>query len=225
MHPAPPGLSTPHPTLPTLLVIGANGGIGLATVQQSLALPYRVIALVRDPTKLQLTHPHLQIVKGDVLQPETYASYLPGAVAVISALGVRHNRPTTLYSRGNAILLEQMQRAGVRRIFCISASGLDTNPTHPFIVRWFTMNVLQKVLRNMYADLRQMEAIVKNSPLDWTLVRPPRLTDKAATGQYRMAIDQPLPRGYSIARADVAHFMLNNIAAEGLFRKTVEVGY
>ena len=221
MHPTPPGL----PALPTLLVIGANGGIGLATVQQSLALPYRVIALVRDPAKLPLTHPHLQIVKGDVLQPETYASCLPGAVAVISALGVRHNRPTTLYSQGNAILLEQMQRAGVRRIFCISASGLDTNPTHPLIVRWFTRNVLQKVLRNMYADLRQMEAIVKNSPLDWTLVRPPRLTDKEVTGQYRMAIDQPLPRGYSISRADVAHFMLNNIAADGLFRKTVEVGY
>ena len=239
MHPAPPGPPTPHaappaespappaesPALPALLVIGANGGIGLATVQQALALPYRVIALVRDPAKLPLTHPHLQIVKGDVLQPETYAPCLPGVVAVISALGVRHNRPTTLYSRGNAILLEQMQHAGVRRIFCISASGLDLNPTHPFIVRWFTRNVLQRILRNMYADLRRMETLVRDSALDWTLVRPPRLTDKAVTGQYRMAIDQPLPNGYSIARADVAHFMLNNIAAEGLFRKTVEIGY
>jgi putative NADH-flavin reductase len=207
------------------LVIGANGGIGLHSVQQALALSFRVIALVRDPAKLPLTHPQLQVVKGDVLQPETYAAQLPGVVAVISALGVRHNRPTTLYSRGNAMLLEQMERAGVRRIFCISASGLDTNPTHPFIVQWLTRHVLQRILRNMYADLRQMETLVRDSPLDWTIVRPPRLTDKAVTGQYRVAIDQPLPRGYSIARADVAHFMLHNIAAEGLFRRKVEVGY
>jgi putative NADH-flavin reductase len=211
--------------LPTLLVVGANGGIGLATVQQALAFEYRVIALVRDPTKLLLTHPQLLVVKGDVLEPVTYAAHLPGALAVISALGVRHRQPTTLYSQGSAILLEQMQRAGVRRLFCISASGLEVNPSHPFIVRWLTRNVLQQLLRNMYADLRRMESLIKDSPLDWTLVRPPRLTDKPATGHYRVAIDQPLDKGYSIARADVAHFMLNNIAAEGLFRRKVEIGY
>ncbi len=213
------------PALPTLLVIGANGGIGLAAVQQALALHYRVIAMVRDPAKLPLTHPHLLIVKGDVLQAETYAGSLPGVVAVISALGVRHNRPTTLYSQGNAILLEQMERAGVRRIFCISASGLDINPTHPFLVRWLTRNVLQKILRNMYADLRKMEVIVEDSSLDWTLVRPPRLTDKAVTGRYRVSIGQPLSGGYSIARADVAHFMLTGIAEQSLFQKRVEIGY
>lgn len=165
-----------HNALPTLLVVGANGGIGLATVRRALAMSYRVIALVRDPSKLPLTHPQLLIVKGDVLQPENYNAYLPGVVAVISALGVRHHRPTTLYSQGNA-------------------------------------------------DLRRMEALFKDNPLDWTLVRPPRLTDKAATGHYRVSIDQPLPGCYSIARADVKHFMLNNIAAEGLFQKKVEIGY
>jgi putative NADH-flavin reductase len=215
-----------QPALPTLLIIGANGGIGLATVQQALASEhYKVIAIVRNPAKLPLTHPHLLIAKGDVLQPATYAAHLPGVAAVISALGVRHREPTTLYSRGNAILLEQMQRAGVRRIFCISASGLDVNPTHPFLVRWFTKNVLQKILRNMYADLRRMEALIQHSSLDWTLVRPPRLTDKAATGQYRVSIDQPLPACYSIARADVAHFMLNGISNQDLFKKRVEIGY
>jgi putative NADH-flavin reductase len=214
-----------HNALPTLLVVGANGGIGLATVRQALAMSYRVIALVRDPSKLPLAHPQLLIVKGDVLQPETYNAYLPGVVAVINALGVRHRRPTTLYSQGNAVLLEQMKLAGVSRIFCISASGLEINSTHPFIVRWFTRYLLQRLLRNMYADLRRMEALFKDNPLDWTLVRPPRLTDKAATGHYRVSIHQPLPGCYSIARADVAHFMLNNITAEGLFQKKVEVGY
>jgi NAD(P)-dependent dehydrogenase (short-subunit alcohol dehydrogenase family) len=127
-----------HNALPTLLVVGANGGIGLATVRQALAMSYRVIALVRDPSKLPLAHPQLLIVKGDVLQPETYNAYLPGVV-------------------GNAVLLEQMKHAGVRRIFCISASGLEINPTHPFIVRWLTRYLLQRLLRNMYADLRRMD--------------------------------------------------------------------
>jgi putative NADH-flavin reductase len=215
-----------QPALPTLLVIGANGGIGLATVQQALdSEHYKVIALVRDPAKLPLTHPRLLVAKGDVLQPATYAAHLPGVAAVISALGVRRRQPTTLYSRGNAILMEQMEHAGVRRIFCISASGLAINPTHPFLVRWLTKNVLQKILSNMYADLRRMETLIQDSTLDWTLIRPPRLTDKAATCKYRMAIDQPLPGGYSIARADVAYFMLNGISNQDLFKKRVEIGY
>ena len=224
-HPAPAsdvGRALARP-LPAILVIGANGGIGLQTVDQALAAGYHVRALVRNPANLTLTHPNLEIIKGDVLHPETYAAHLARVDAVISALGVRHNKPTTLYSQGNAILLQQMQLAGASRIFCISASGLDVNPTHSVIVRWLTKNVLQKILRNMYADLRLMEKLIKQSEVDWTIIRPPRLTNKPATGHHRIAIDQTLDKAYAIARADVAHFMLNNIFNPTTFGATVEI--
>ena len=218
-----PSPSMENRPLPAILIIGANGGIGRQTVDIALAAGYQVTALLRNPANLPLTHPNLQIVKGDVFQHPTYAPYLVGKTAVVSALGTKSTQPTTLYSAGNAILLQQMQLAGASRIFCISASGLDVNPTHSVIVRWLTKNVLQKILRNMYADLRLMEKLVKQSELDWTIIRPPRLTNKPATGHYRIAIDRTLDKAYAIARADVAHFMLNNIFNPTTFRATVEI--
>ena len=206
-----------------ILVIGANGGIGRQTVDIALARGYQVTALLRNPAKLPLIHPNLQIVKGDVFQPGTYTAHLAGKSAVISALGTTSTQPTTLYSEGNAILLQEMKKAGVQRAFFISASGLDINLTHPFIVRWFTKNVLQRILRNMYADIRVMERIVKTSDACWTIIRPPRLTDKPVTGHYRIAIDKTLDRAYAIARADVAHFMINNLEKVETFNATVEI--
>lgn len=209
----------------TIMVIGANGGIGQQAVQQALDAGYKVKALVRDPAKLGIEHANLSIIKGDVLKPESYSFSLRGVSAVISALGAHGTGPTTLYSSGNEMLLTQMKLAGVSRMYCVSASGLDVNPTHPFIVRWLTRNVLQRILRNMYADQRVMESIVRTSSLDWTIVRPPRLTDKPVTGRYRIAIDQMLKRPYSLARADVAHFMLHSLADERTFGHLVEVAY
>ncbi len=209
----------------TIMVIGAGGGIGLQVVKQALAAGYKVKALVRNPEKLPLRHEDLSIIKGDVLKPETYSFSLPGVSAVISALGAHGTGPTSLYSAGNRVLLEEMKRAGVSRMYCISASGLDVNPTHPFIVRWLTRNLLQRILRNMYADQRIMESIVRASHLNWTIVRPPRLTDKPVTGNYRTAIDQMLRKPYTIARADVAHFMLHSLSDERTFGHLVEVAY
>jgi putative NADH-flavin reductase len=209
----------------TILVIGANGGIGRQVVEQALDAGYKVKALVRDPAKIGMEHVNLSIIKGDVLKPESYSHSLQGVSAVISALGARGTGPTTLYSSGNEMLLKQMERAGVSRMYCISASGLDVNPSHPFLVRWLTKHVLQRILSNMYADQRVMESLVRASPLDWTIVRPPRLTDKPVTGRYRTTIDQMLIKPYSIARADVAHFMLHSLSDERTFRHLVEVAY
>jgi putative NADH-flavin reductase len=77
----------------------------------------------------------------------------------------------------------------------------------------------------MYADLKGMEQLVKESGIDWTIMRPPRLTDKPATGHYRFAINHFLKNCLNISRADVAHFMLNNITNEATYKATIEIGY
>ena len=210
---------------PGLLVIGANGGIGRQTVQLALSAGYHVTALVRNPANLPLIHPKLTLIKGDVLLPDTYAAHLTDKIAVISALGIKSTQPTTLYSQGNAVLLQEMKKAGTRRIFFISASGLEVSPLQPFFVRLLTKYVLQKILRNMYADIRIMEEIIKASDADWTIMRPPRLTDGPATGKYRVAINAYLRRCLSISRADVGHFMLDHLEDEQTFRATVEIAY
>jgi hypothetical protein len=111
----------------------------------------------------------------------------------------------------------------VQRVFFISASAIVISPLQPLLVRWLTKYVLQKILRHMYADIRIMEGIIKASDACWTIVRPPRLTNRPATGHYRVAINEHVRNGFSIARADVAHFMLNNISNPTTFRTTVEI--
>ena len=77
----------------------------------------------------------------------------------------------------------------------------------------------------MYADQREMERLVKASGLDWTIIRPPRLTDKPVTGKYRFSINSFLKNCLSVSRADVAHFMINNISNKAIMQATIEIGY
>src|SRR3569833_1364456 len=212
-----------------LMVIGANGGIGRQTVELALYYGHHVTAVLRDPAKLQLVHNNLKVVKADVMKPETFESHLEGIDAVKSAIGVKggflDDKPTRLYSEGNANLLEAMKRMNVNRAFFISASAVEISPVLPFFVRLAAKYVVQKLLKHMYADLLRMEELEKRSGLDWTIIRPPRLTDKPTTGNYRFAINSFLKNALVISRADVAHFMINNVNNETTYRSTIEIAY
>jgi putative NADH-flavin reductase len=212
-----------------LLVIGANGGIGRQVVEQALHNGHKVTAVVRNPDNLKLVHPSLNIVKGDIMQPETFEDYLKDQDAVISAIGVRGgvmaDKPTTLYSEGSANILQAMQKAGIKRVFFISASAVEISPALPFFVRLVAKYILQKLLKQMYADLLRMESIVKENGTDWTIIRPPRLTDKPVTGRYRFAANKFLKNALSISRADVAHFIINHVHDETIDHAIVEIAY
>jgi len=212
-----------------LLVIGANGGIGRQTVELALNYGHNVTAILRNPAKLPLTHPNLTKVKGDIMKRETFEKYLENQDAVISAIGasggIAGDAPTTLYSKGNANLVHAMKNMEVKRAFFISASAVEISPVLPFYVRFAAKYILQKLLKHMYADLLRMEALVKESGLNWTIIRPPRLTDKAGTGKYRVAINNFLKNALSISRADVAHFMISNLSNEATYQSTIEIAY
>jgi uncharacterized protein YbjT (DUF2867 family) len=212
-----------------ILIVGANGGIGRQAVEQALAAGHKTTAMVRNPSSLPLTHPLLDIVQGDIMQPKTFERYLNGQDVVISTLGVRggspfNDKPVTLYSEGNAHLIEAMKKCGVTRAFFISASAIETSPLLPFYARWAT-KVLQRLLRHMYADQAIMEDIVRNSGIEYTIIRPPRLTDKPATGHYRVCLNGFLKNSLSISRADVAHFMIHSLDDHRTYQSLVEIGY
>ncbi|HZY35810.1 MAG TPA: SDR family oxidoreductase [Mucilaginibacter sp.] len=208
-----------------ILIIGANGGIGKKTVETALAAGHRVTAMVRNPASLSIVHPELKIVKGDIRQPETFEGFLDGQDVVISAIGEKNREPTTLYSEGNRNLLQAMEKKGLKRAFFISASAIEISPVQPFFIRLATKYIVQKLFGNGYADQRVMEKLIKESNIDYTIMRPPRLTDKPATGRYRFAINTFLKNCLMISRADVAHFMINNISNEATYKTTVEIAY
>lgn len=212
-----------------LLIAGANGGIGRQCVELALQAGHHVTAILRNPAKLDLLHPNLELIKGDVMHPETFEDYLENIDAVISAIGVSGgfgaDKPTTLYSRGNANLLQAMSKKGVKRAFFISASAIEISPVLPFYVRLAEKYIVQKLLKHMYADIRIMEELIKESNADWTIIRPPQLDDKPVTGKYRVAVDAFLKNCLKISRADVAHYILNNITSKATYHVVIEIGY
>lgn len=208
-----------------IVVLGANGGIGNQVMLQALNAGHKVTAVLRTPSKLQTTHPNLQIVQGDVMKTDALDEHLKNKDVVISAIGKNSLKKTTLYSQGNKNLIEAMKKAGTNRAFFISASGLEVNPTHSILIKFATKLILQPLLRNMYADLWRMEKIIRESNINWTIMRPPKLLDGPVTRTYRTAIDMQVNNGLNISRADVAHFIVHNLTNEKIVNKTVEVAY
>lgn len=214
-----------------IVVIGANGGIGKSAVELALDAGHHVIAILRTPSKLTIKHPNLDVVKGDVMIPSSFENHLIGADAVISALGVAPDKmkasppPVTLYSEGNRNILNAMQKHNVSRIYSISASAIEISPANPFYVRLLTKLIVQKLFGKAYADQRIMEQLFRESPLNWTVIRPPRLLNKQVSGKYRFAANKFLKNCLTISRADVAHFMLNHIADPATYKAIVEIAY
>lgn len=211
------------PAARRLVVFGATGGTGEALVEQALAAGHTVTAVARRPEAVTLRHPRLRVLAGDVLAPASVDAAIVGQDAVLSALGAYARVPVTVCREGVANMLAAMARHGVRRILCVSATGIGDGATLPWHLRMFMRHILQPLLRHPYDDLRAMEATLQASDLDWTIVRPPRLTNGPRTGVVRHAIGEPLVGATHIARADLAGFMLARLDDRSLLRTSVEV--
>jgi putative NADH-flavin reductase len=118
--------------------------------------------------------------------------------------------------------MKAMQAAHVCRILCISATGLDPGP---LLQRWIAKPLLWMAFKNPYSDMVRMENVVKGSDLDWTIVRPPRLSNKPRTGRYQIVVNERLHHGYTISRADVADYMLTHLDDRASYRAAVEIAY
>lgn len=115
-----------------------------------------------------------------------------------------------------------MRYAGVQRFMCVSASGLDPGPIWQRLV---AKPLLWALFKEGYTDMRRMEAEVRTYDLEWTIVRPPRLTDDHLSGQYKLAINTHLKSGWKLSRADLAHYLLTHVDDAKTYRAIVEIAH
>ncbi|MCP2256578.1 putative NADH-flavin reductase [Streptoalloteichus tenebrarius] len=207
-----------------LTVFGASGGTGQAFVRQALTAGHEVTAVVRAWSRLPLDHPALSVVVADVFDPSSLASALSGADAVVSALGPRGRKDTTrVCSTAIRSILTAMADADVRRIVAVSAQPvLRTGAGEPLWFRATVLPIVRAVFREVYVDLELMERALSASTAEWTVLRPPYLTDKPAVG-YRTALEASVPGG-SLSRADLAHAMLDVLNDPTTVRHALGVG-
>jgi putative NADH-flavin reductase len=197
-----------------VLVLGATGGIGKFLLEFATARGHEVTAFVRSPQKIAVKSERLRAVPGDLLHAEQLAQVLLGQDVVLSAFGPATLRRVTTRGEFGAALATAMERSGVRRAVVVSSGLLFEE-----------QNAIGKMLRgtlfrNLLPDMTAMEATLEKDGLEWTIVRPPRLTNGPLTKSYSVA-DGRLPKGMTVSRACVADFMIKEAERPAHVRQIV----
>ncbi len=206
-----------------VIIFGATGSVGKHVVEQSLEQGHQVTAFARSPDKVAASHSNLQTYKGDAFNYEQVADAIKGHDAVIIVLG-SSKLTGTIRSDGTRNIVKAMEQNGIKRLICQSTMGVgDSNEQLNFYWRHIMFGF---ILKAVFKDHVLQEQIVKNSQLDWTIVRPAGFTDEAPKNSYRhgsQIVKSELT--YKIPRADVAHFILQELK-EGQYQyQTPSVSY
>jgi nucleoside-diphosphate-sugar epimerase len=209
-----------------VLIVGATGRTGRLLVTGALERGHEVTALARSPEKLGDLAGRVRLIAGDVLDGGVVSDAVHGRDAVLVALSAAHRRNApAVNALGTLNVIRSMQRYGVRRLVVLSASG--TAPGRDPNLPWVFDRVIKPVLLGpAYTDLRRMETNVRTSELDWTIVRVSgALTNGPPRGVYRAEPGYSLPGGRTMARADVAEYMLDQLTLTGDVGHAVAVAY
>jgi len=202
-----------------ILVLGATGGTGRLIVSQALARGYQVTALVRSPEKGSELK-GAKLIVADVRDEKALREALKGQDAVVSALGTPAGpfREVTLLSTATRALVNVMKAEHVSRLVCITGIGAGDSAGHGGLL--FDNVIFPLLLTKVYADKNRQEAIIRNSGLDWILVRPSVLNDKPSRGPVRALTDLSDFHGGTISREDVATFVLDQLHTDAWLHRS-----
>ncbi|MFR9779622.1 NAD(P)-dependent oxidoreductase [Micromonospora sp. MS34] len=206
------------------VVFGATGPTGRRLTDQALAAGHEVTAVTRRPGAIE-PRPGLTVATADVADPGAVERAVAGSDAVLSSLGVPLSpKPIAVYSRGNANIVAAMHRHGTKRLITISSSVMD--PTWRPTGEFFFNNVMDPLVnrrfgRTAHEDMRRMEAIVRDSGLDWTIVRPSGLFDHPTVTAYQLA--ENVADGLFTSRTDLAASMVAQLTDDRYVRRAMAV--
>jgi len=207
-----------------VIVFGATGGIGRLLVAGALDHGHAVTAFVRIGQTLE-PRDGLHVVQGDLFDAQSVGDAIDGHRAVFSALGAgaRTLKADPVLSRAVPLIISGMHFHMVDRIIAVGAAGAlyPAGKYQPPIAVLLFAIARSTVLRHPIADQRAQERFLAASGLDYTIIRPPRLTDGPATGKYRVLPDALPSSSRRISRADVADFMLQQLTDPRFHRRGV----
>lgn len=208
-----------------LLVAGASGRTGLLLTGLALSRGHEVTALVRDPASFAAPpHERLRVVVGDVLEPATLLAAVTGQDAVVSLLAPRPRKDGRVYVEGTRNLANAAAAAGVRRFVVVSAEGAGVEPRS--LTPGYRLVLRIPVVARLYPDIARMERELRSrTDLDWTVVRPPLLTNRRRRGKYRESVGDVLPKGMWLSRADLAEALLKTVEDGTHLHESVSVAY
>ena len=207
-----------------LVIFGATGSIGSQVVEQALEQGHTVTAFTRNPDKLNIHHPRLNIFTGDVMNPTLVEQAVIGHDVAICVLGSGKKLTGNVRSQGTKNIIQALEKVGVRRFICQSTLGTGDS--------WGNLNFYWKyimfgfILRKVFADHQIQEQYVRQSNLDWTIIRPGAFIEGKCTGQYRHGFpSSDRTSSLTISRPDVAEFILKQLTDNTYLGKAASLSY
>lgn len=194
----------------TIALFGGTGRTGRRVLDRALAAGMRVRLLARNPASVSAPHDHLTVIGGDVTDPTAVGETLSGADVVISVFGQVKGSPPTIQTEGTRVIVDGMQRLGIRRIITLSGGGLRDPHDRPKAADRIITLLLKTCAATVLADAEGHLRVLRESSLDWTLVRGPRLTEQAGAGSFRVGW-VGVGTGTQISREDLADFILTQV--------------
>lgn len=200
-----------------ILILGATGFAGEEILAQSLKTNFEITVLVRNAGAITLKHPNLNIIEGNVMNEETLEKALQNQEIVINALGIGgkgNGKPNSFISDATKLTVKKMQENNVPRLIALSNVGAGNSIA--FFPKFFSKFVLpyfMKWLKVIIDDKNIMEPVIMNSNLKWTIVRCPNMVDKPPKNKITVSFDGKGLK-FSVTKADVAHFILQQVTGQ-----------
>ncbi|MEM6614569.1 MAG: SDR family oxidoreductase [Cyanobacteria bacterium P01_C01_bin.72] len=207
-----------------LVIFGSTGSIGSHVVEQALEQGHTITAFVRNPDKLNLQHPNLQIFTGDVMNPAAVEQAVIGHEAAICILGSGKKLSGNVRSLGTKNVIQALEKAGIKRFICQSTLGAgDSWSNLDFYWKYIMFGF---ILRKVFADHQIQEEYVRQSNLDWTIIRPAAFIEGDRTGKYRHGFPgSDRTSSLTISRPDVADFILKQLSDNTYLGKAASLSY
>jgi putative NADH-flavin reductase len=209
-----------------ILLFGATGGTGKQVLVQALEQGHNVTAVVRNTNKINIKSTNLKIIESDVITSNIEDAFIKQD-AVICCLGTPANKAGTLRSQGTKNIIDAMKKANISRLICQTSLGYGDSKEVLSNTSFFFKNIIVPfVLKSTFKEHQLQETIIKQSGLNWTIVRPGNLINGKKTENYKHGFsntDKMLK--IKISRADVAHFLLLQLSTTENLQKAIGVSY
>jgi putative NADH-flavin reductase len=207
-----------------LAIIGASRGIGLELLKAALEEGHEVTALLRNPGKLNVGDPGLNVIKGDILDFNSVKEVVNGQDAICVCIGIPPTRKlVTVFSIGTQNVINAIGQESSQKLIVITGIGAGESKGHGGFLYDKVFNPL--LLKTIYADKDLSESTLKSSHVNWMIIRPGFLTNGSRTGKYRVLDDLKGVKAGKISRADVADFILKELREPKHFGKTPLLTY
>ncbi len=190
-----------------IFLVGGTGGVGKLFLEMALEQGHEIVLYARNPRKIEIDHPNLTMVKGELNDFQAIRAGVKGCDVCLITVGVMNRKPNTILSDGTRNLITAAKEEGIKRFIAVTSIGLGDSKDQA--MKAFTYFVVPLIIKHSFADKELQEKIIMESDLDWIIIRPGSLTNRGRTGVYRHGRDKSI-KG-RISRADVADFLLTQL--------------